>query len=111
MADLLALLRNSLGHAASAGQAEEETRAVTLPPLSRRGDQVIVLFNPRATRPRNCRLPLSVLALAAVLEGREQYAVVDGNIDNDPIGNILRLIDQHTVELLGVTCMPGPQMA
>ena len=29
---------------------------------------MIVLFNPRATRPRNRRLPLSVLALAAVLE-------------------------------------------
>lgn len=72
---------------------------------------MIVLFNPRATRPRNCRLPLSVLALAAVLDGREQYAIVDGNIDNDPVGNILRLIDQHPVAMLGVTCMPGPQMA
>ena len=72
---------------------------------------MIVLFNPRATRPRNCRLPLSVLALAAVLEGREEYAIVDGNIDNDPVGSILSLIDRHEVELLGVTCMPGPQMA
>ena len=72
---------------------------------------MIVLFNPRATRPRNCRLPLSVLALAAVLEGREQYAIVDGNIENDPVSHILRLIDEHNVEMLGVTCMPGPQMA
>ena len=72
---------------------------------------MIVLFNPRATRPRNCRLPLSVLALAAVLDGREEYAIVDGNIDRDPVAAILRLIDEHRVEMLGVTCLPGPQMA
>ncbi len=72
---------------------------------------MIVLFNPRATRPRNCRLPLSVLALAAVLEGREEYAIVDGNVDSDPTASILRLIDEQHVEMLGVTCMPGPQMA
>jgi radical SAM superfamily enzyme YgiQ (UPF0313 family) len=71
---------------------------------------MIVLFNPRATRPRNCRLPLSILALAAVLEGREKYEVVDGNLDNDATGKILQLIDQHDVEMLGITCMPGPQM-
>ena len=26
---------------------------------------MIILFHPRATKPRNCRLPLAVLALAA----------------------------------------------
>jgi radical SAM superfamily enzyme YgiQ (UPF0313 family) len=52
-----------------------------------------------------------VLALAAVLEGREEYSIVDGNVDSDPLGTILRLIDTNDVELLGVTCMPGPQMA
>jgi anaerobic magnesium-protoporphyrin IX monomethyl ester cyclase len=72
---------------------------------------VIVLFNPRATRPRNCRLPLSVLALAAVLEGREEYRIVDGTIEDNPTATIIRLIDEHNVELLGVTVMPGPQMA
>jgi anaerobic magnesium-protoporphyrin IX monomethyl ester cyclase len=71
---------------------------------------VIVLFNPRATRPRNRRLPLSVLALAAVLEGREEYEIVDGNVDVKPIESILRLIDERNVDLLGVTVMPGPQM-
>ena len=72
---------------------------------------MIVLFNPRSTRPRNRRLPLSVLALAAVLEGREEYHIVDGNVDDDPTSTLLRLIDQHSVDLLGVTVMPGPQMA
>ena len=72
---------------------------------------MIILFNPRATKPRNCRLPLSILALGAVLEGREEYQIVDGNLDNDPIGTILELIDNCRVDLLGVTVMPGPQMA
>jgi anaerobic magnesium-protoporphyrin IX monomethyl ester cyclase len=71
---------------------------------------MIILFNPRATKPRNRRLPLSVLALAAVLEGREEYEIVDGNIEDDSTAIILRLIDQRRVELLGVTAMPGPQM-
>ena len=71
---------------------------------------MILLFNPCATRPRNCRLPLSALALAAVLEGREEYQIIDGNIDSNAIRNILRLIEERDVELLGVTVMPGPQM-
>jgi radical SAM superfamily enzyme YgiQ (UPF0313 family) len=72
---------------------------------------MIILFNPHATKPRNRRFPLSVLALAAVLEGREEYAIVDGNVDRDPVATIIDLIDRHNVELLGVTVMPGPQMA
>ena len=47
---------------------------------------MIILFHPRATRPRNCRLPLAVLALAAVLEGREEYRIIDGNLEDDPTG-------------------------
>lgn len=72
---------------------------------------MIVLFNPRATKPSNCRLPLAVLALAAVLEGLEDYEIVDGNIDDNAVERILKLCDTHDVELLGVTVMPGPQMA
>jgi anaerobic magnesium-protoporphyrin IX monomethyl ester cyclase len=71
---------------------------------------MIILFHPRATRPQNRRLPLAVLALAAVLEGREEYEIVDGNIDDKPAETILKLIDTRDVELLGVSAMPGPQM-
>ena len=71
---------------------------------------MILLFNPRATRPRNRRLPLAILAIAAVLEGREDYEIVDGNVDDNPTATILQLIEQHSVELLGVSVMPGPQM-
>ena len=71
---------------------------------------MILLYYPKLTKPKNRRLPLSVMALAAVLEGREEYEIVDGNLDPDPDATIGRLIETHHVELLGVSVMPGPQM-
>jgi anaerobic magnesium-protoporphyrin IX monomethyl ester cyclase len=70
---------------------------------------MVILFNPNATRRRNRRFPLSVLALAAVLEGREDYAVVDGNLDPHPTETIATFLREAPVELLAVTVMPGPQ--
>lgn len=71
---------------------------------------MILLYYPKLTRPKNRRFPLSVMALAAVLEGREEYEIVDGNLDPGPDTTIARLIESHSVELLGVSVMPGPQM-
>src|SRR5579871_3201410 len=70
---------------------------------------MIVLYNPKATKPKNRRFPLSILAIAAVLEGREEYAIVDGNLDPHPTATLIRLMQEHRVELLAVTVMPGPQ--
>src|SRR5260370_28916720 len=70
---------------------------------------MIVLYNPKATKPRNRRFPLSILAIAAVLEGREEFAIVDGNLDPQPTEAILALLPEHRVELLAVTFMPGPR--
>jgi len=71
---------------------------------------MIILFHPRSTKPKNRRLPLSVLHLGAVLEGREEYEIVDGNADPDPWATIDALIGRHRVELFGVSVMPGPQL-
>jgi anaerobic magnesium-protoporphyrin IX monomethyl ester cyclase len=91
---------------------QKTARTIAIPHLYRPGEnKMIVLFNPRATKPRNRRFPLSVMALAAVLEGREEYQIVDGNVDDNPTESILNLILHHNVELLGVSVMPGPQMA
>src|SRR6202049_5208274 len=70
---------------------------------------MIILYNPKATKPRNRRFPLSILAIAAPLEGREEFAIVDGNLDPHPTESIAALLRKHTVELLAVTVMPGPQ--
>jgi anaerobic magnesium-protoporphyrin IX monomethyl ester cyclase len=71
--------------------------------------RMIVLYNPKATKPRNRRFPLSILAIAAPLEGREEFAIVDGNLDPHPTESIAALMRKHAVELLAVTVMPGPQ--
>lgn len=71
---------------------------------------MILLYHPKATRPRNRRFPLSILALAAVLEGREDYAIVDGNVEEDGTEALLAEVSRQHVELLAVSVMPGPQM-
>src|ERR1700752_2170062 len=70
---------------------------------------MILFYNPKATKPRNRRFPLSILAIAAVVEGKEEYAIVDGNLDPHPTESLIALIKEHPVELLAVTVMPGPQ--
>ncbi len=71
---------------------------------------MIVLLHPRSTRPKNRRFPLAVLSLAAVLEGREDYVIVDGNLDPDPAATLDRIMRESGIELLAVSVMPGPQM-
>jgi anaerobic magnesium-protoporphyrin IX monomethyl ester cyclase len=72
---------------------------------------MIVLLHPRATRPKNRRFPLAILSVAATLEGVEQYEIVDGNLDPDPLVTLNRLAADYRIELLAVSVMPGPQMA
>ena len=71
---------------------------------------MILFYNPKATRPRNRRFPLSILAIAAVVEGKEEYAIVDGNLDPHPTESLIAIIKERSVDLLAVTVMPGPQL-
>ncbi len=72
---------------------------------------MIILLHPRGTRPKNRRFPLSVLSLAAVIEGREDYVIIDGNVDPGPGETLDRIMRETPAELLAVSVMPGPQMA
>lgn len=56
------------------------------------------------------RLPLSLLALGAVLEGKREYEILDGNADADVPERALRAAASGEVDLVGVTVMPGPQV-
>ena len=58
---------------------------------SRRGATVIVLFNPWSTPSPKKPLPMSLLALGSMLEGEFDYAIVDGNVDADPVGAIVAM--------------------
>ena len=70
---------------------------------------MIVLFNPLSTTPGKQPLPLSVMSLAAVLEGRHEWTLVDGNLCPTPARDILRA-GADGPSLLAVTVMPGPQL-
>ena len=41
---------------------------------------MIILVNPRATRPSNRRFPLSIMAIGAALPSGEDWEIVDGNL-------------------------------
>ncbi|HEV7515451.1 MAG TPA: cobalamin-dependent protein, partial [Thermoanaerobaculia bacterium] len=71
----------------------------------------VILVNPQMCSPRSVRLPLSLLSLGAVLEGRHDYRIVDGNLDPDATGTVLALLSEAPGALLAVTVMPGPQVA
>lgn len=72
---------------------------------------MIILLHPQSTRPKNRRFPLSILSLAAVLEGREPYTIIDGNVDPNPAEALDRVMRAGAASLLAVSVMPGPQMA
>ena len=83
-------------------------------PGSRRrmqGKPYVLLINPKMCRENALRLPLSLLALAAALQDGYQYQLVDGNVDPDPGGTALRALADHPNALVGVSVMPGPQVA
>jgi anaerobic magnesium-protoporphyrin IX monomethyl ester cyclase len=87
---------------------------------------MIVLYNPISTTPGKQPLPLSVMALAAVLESPpgsspsmrsrrepEAWSLVDGNVVPDPAAEIvarLSALSRSRVSLLAVSVMPGPQL-
>jgi len=77
---------------------------------------MILLVNPRATRPSNRRFPLSVMAIGAALPRDISWEIVDGNQPTvDPLARISAEIDARAngadpVELVAFTVMPGPQL-
>jgi len=71
---------------------------------------MLVMYNPPSSARRKPVMPLSLLALGALLEDRHEYAIVDGNLDR----NALETIDRHVrdgADTLAITVMPGPQLA
>jgi anaerobic magnesium-protoporphyrin IX monomethyl ester cyclase len=72
---------------------------------------VVILYNPPSSANRKPVLPMSLLAVGAVLEGRHDYCIVDGNLEADPVETLEALIRQAGPQpVLGVTVMPGPQL-
>jgi len=77
---------------------------------------MILFVNPRATRPKNRRFPLSVMAIGAALPAGESWHVIDGNLpDADPLAELAERIERargtsDPVNVVAFTVMPGPQL-
>ena len=70
----------------------------------------ILLVNPRITSGHKARFPLSLLTLAAGLDGRATH-IVDGNITRDCTDAVLHAMSAKRFDAVGVTVMGGPQVA
>lgn len=68
----------------------------------------VLLFNPWVTR--TCRVPNSLLHIAAALVGRHDVELVDGNLESDPWAVIEPLLASGRFGFFGCTVMPGPQL-
>ena len=69
----------------------------------------IILFNPKSAEGKY-RIPNSILSIAASVEGRYDWTVVDGNRDADPLQAMKNYLDTGEYKYIGFTVMPGPQL-
>jgi anaerobic magnesium-protoporphyrin IX monomethyl ester cyclase len=69
----------------------------------------VLLFNPKSCD-YNYRIPNSILSVAASIEGKFDYVIVDGNLEDDPYSTIAAYLDTGNFRYFGCTVMPGPQL-
>lgn len=69
----------------------------------------IILYHPKSNSSGKCILPMTLLALGAVLEDEFEYVIVDANATRDPLRALDELIAERGYNLLATTVMPGPQ--
>jgi anaerobic magnesium-protoporphyrin IX monomethyl ester cyclase len=70
----------------------------------------VILYNPVSNAQRKPVLPMSLLALGALLEGAYEYQIIDGNLQRDALAALDNAIRATGARFLGVTVMPGPQL-
>ena len=70
----------------------------------------VLLFNPRAVSSKNYRIPNSVLQVAASIDDKYEWVIVDGNREKDPWEVIQRFFSSGEFKYFGSTVMPGPQL-
>ena len=69
----------------------------------------ILLFNPRSAN-NKYRIPNSILNIAASVDGKYEWVIVDGNCEADPLKKIESYLDTGEFKYLGFSVMPGPQV-
>jgi len=68
----------------------------------------VIIFNPKSANSK-FRIPNSVIQVAASIDGKYEWLIIDGNREKDPLEKILSNITIHT-KYFGVSVMPGPQL-
>jgi anaerobic magnesium-protoporphyrin IX monomethyl ester cyclase len=69
----------------------------------------VILYNPKSAVAKH-RIPNSILNIAAAIEGKYDWVIVDGNIETDPLKKLFSYLDTGEYSYLGFTVMPGPQL-
>lgn len=69
----------------------------------------VLFFNPRAAESK-ARVPNSILSIAASIEGKYEYAIVDGNLEKNPLKVLLNYLNTGEYDVFASTVMPGPQL-
>jgi anaerobic magnesium-protoporphyrin IX monomethyl ester cyclase len=69
----------------------------------------ILLFNPRSAIAKH-RFPNSILNIAASVNGKYDWVIVDGNCETDPYIKIKSYLKTGEFKYIGFTVMPGPQL-
>lgn len=69
----------------------------------------ILLFNPKSAVAKH-RVPNSILNIAASVEGKYEWVIVDGNCETDPLKKIDSYLETGDFKYFGFTVMPGPQL-
>lgn len=70
----------------------------------------ILLFNPKCVTKGKQRLPMSLLAIASVIEGDYVPVFIDGNLLENPAEVIIEKARITGAKMLAVSTMPGPQL-
>jgi radical SAM superfamily enzyme YgiQ (UPF0313 family) len=70
----------------------------------------ILLFNPQCVTRGKQRLPMSLLAIASVIDGDYIPVFIDGNVVDNPAEHIIEKAKATGAIMLGVSTMPGPQL-
>lgn len=69
----------------------------------------VLLYNPKSAVAKH-RIPNSILNIAASIEGRYDWVIVDGNCETDPLQKIESYLQTGEFSYVGFTVMPGPQL-
>lgn len=69
----------------------------------------VLLFNPRSAEYKY-RIPMSLLQIAASINGKYNWMIVDGNRETDPYQTLTKHLETGAFSYVGFTVMPGPQL-